>query len=85
MSLTDLVLVSAGEESSLAGVILSLQHGLHHVPSRVADRFLVLRPGVRLAPQRWEGQVQDIGPSETSWPHIISIGESSPQRPLSQH
>ena len=44
---------------------------------RVADRVLVLRPGVRLEPLRWEIQVQDSGPPETSRPHVVSIGESS--------
>ena len=42
--------------------------------SLVADRVLVLQSGVRPEPLRWESQVQDIGPPETSWPHIISIG-----------
>ena len=28
---------------------------------------------------RWESQLQDTGPSETSRPHIISTGESSPR------
>ena len=30
--------------------------------SRVVDRVLVLRPGVRPVPLRWENRVQDIGP-----------------------
>ena len=47
--------------------------------SHVADRVLVLRPGVRPEPLRWESRVQDSGPPETSWPHIISVGESSPR------
>ena len=47
--------------------------------SHVADKVLVLQPGVRPVPLRWESQVKDTGPSETSWPHIISIGESSPR------
>ena len=45
----------------------------------MADRVLVLQPGVRPEPLRWESQVQDIGPTETAWPHVISIGESSPR------
>ena len=45
--------------------------------SRVADRVLVLWHGVRPEPLRWESRVQDTGPPETSWPHVISIGESS--------
>ena len=48
-----------------------------HVPDCVADQVLVLRLGVRPEPLRWESRVQDIGPPETSRPHIISIGESS--------
>ena len=51
---------------------------LPFVLSRVADRFLVLWPGVKPEPVRRESQVQDIGPPETSWPHVISNRESSP-------
>ena len=47
--------------------------------SCVVDRVLVLRPGVRPVPLRWEGRVQDIDPPETSQLHIISKGESSPR------
>ena len=47
--------------------------------SLVAGRVLVLQPGVRPEPQRWESRVQDIGPPETSPPNIISIGDSSPR------
>ena len=47
--------------------------------SRVADRVLVLWPGVRPEPPRWESWVEDIGPPETSWPHVISIGHSAPR------
>ena len=45
----------------------------------VADRVLVLRPGVRPVPLRWESQVQDIVPPETSRLHVISKGESAPR------
>ena len=45
----------------------------------VADRVLVLRPGVRPVPLRWESRVQDRGPPETSQLHIISNGKSSPR------
>ena len=45
--------------------------------SHVADRVLVLWPGVRPEPLRWESRVQDTGPPETSWLHVTSIGESS--------
>ena len=46
---------------------------------RVADRVLVLRLGVRPEPLRWESRGQDIGPTETSRPHVISNSESSPR------
>ena len=49
--------------------------------SCVADRVLVLWLGVRLEPLRWESRVQDIGPPETSQPHVISIGKSSLRDP----
>ena len=49
--------------------------------SCVADRVLVLRPGVRRVPLRWESRVQDIGPPDTSQLHVISNGESSPRDP----
>ena len=47
--------------------------------SRVADRVLVLGPGVRPKPLRWERRVQDIDPPKTSQPNVISNGESSPR------
>ena len=47
--------------------------------SRVADRVLVLWPGVRPVPLRWESWVQDIGPPETSQLHVISKSKSSPR------
>ena len=46
---------------------------------RVAGRVLVLWPGVRPEPLRWESRVQDTGPPETSRPQLISIGKSSPR------
>ena len=49
--------------------------------SHVADRVLVLWPGVRPAPPRWESRVQVTGPPETSWSHVISNGESSLRDP----
>ena len=47
--------------------------------SHVADRVLVLQPGVRPVLLRRESRVQDIGPPETSRLHIISNSESSPR------
>ena len=47
--------------------------------SQLADRVLVLLLGVRPEPLRWESRVQDICPPETSQPHIISNGKSSPR------
>ena len=34
---------------------------------------------VRPEPLRWESRAQDIGPPETSQPHVISNGERSPR------
>ena len=51
--------------------------------SYVADRVLVLRLVVRPEPLRWESQVPDIGPPETSWLHIISNDERSPKTSIS--
>ena len=45
----------------------------------VADRVLLLPLGGRPEPLRWENWVQDTGPPETSWPHVISIGKRSPR------
>ena len=39
----------------------------------------MLWPGVRSELLRWESRVQDIGLPQTSQPHIISNGESSPR------
>ena len=47
--------------------------------SHMAGRVLVLWQGVGPEPLRWEGRVQDIGPQEISWPHVISIGDRSPK------
>ena len=40
------------------------------------DRFSVLQPGVRAVPLRWESQLQDTGPQETSQLHVISNGKN---------
>ena len=47
--------------------------------NRVADRVLVLQPGVRPVSLRWESQFQDIGSPETSRLHTVSNGKSSPR------
>ena len=50
---------------------------------RVDDRILVLQPGVRAVPLRWESQVEDVGPQETSQLHVISNGENLPEISIS--
>ena len=52
---------------------------LPFILSRVDGRLLVLQLGVRAGPQRWESQVQDTGPQETSQLHIITYGENLPE------
>ena len=69
---------SAGGPPTLAdhhGAPRRVPCAIHHV----ADRVLVLRPGVRPEPLRCESRVQDTGPPETSQIHVISNGESSPR------
>ena len=56
---------------------------LPFILSHVEDRLLVLQPGVRAVPLRWESQVQDTGPQETSQLHAISNGENLPEISIS--
>ena len=56
-----------------------LRSCVNNLESRVADRVLVLQPGVRPEPLKWESRIQDIGPPETSWPQVTSISEGSPR------
>ena len=56
---------------------------LPFILSRVDDRLLVLQPGARAVPLRWERQVHDTGPQETSQLHVISNGENLPEIPIS--
>ena len=49
----------------------------------VDDRILVLWPGVRPVPLRWESRVQDIGPPEKSQLYIISNGKNHPEISIS--
>ena len=60
-------------------LFFSLSFFLPFLLSRVDDRVLVLWPGVRPVPLRWESRVQDTGPPETSRLHVILNGESSPR------
>ena len=59
--------------------ILFLTFFLFFLPfilSCVDERLLVLQLGIRAVPLRWESQVQDTGPQETSQLHIISNGKN---------
>ena len=51
--------------------------------SRVDERLLVLQPGIRAVPLRWESQLQDTGPQETSQLHIIPNDENLPEISIS--
>ena len=46
-------------------------------------KLLVLQLGIRAVPLRWESQLQDTGPQETSQLHIISNGENLPEISIS--
>ena len=64
---------------------LSFFFFLPFILRRVEDRLLVLQPGVRAVPLRWESQIQDTGPQETSQLHVIpnskNLGEISISMP----
>ena len=49
---------------------------LPSILSRVDESLLVLQPGIRAVPLRWESQLQDTGPQETSQLHVIPNGEN---------
>ena len=51
--------------------------------SRVDERLLVLQPGMRAVPLRWESQLQDTGPQETSQLHVIRNDENLPEISIS--
>ena len=54
---------------------------LHFILSLGEDRLLVLQPGIRAVPLRWESPVQDTGPQETSQLHVISTAKISQRSP----
>ena len=56
---------------------------LPFIPSRVDERLLVLQPGIRAVPLRWESQLQDTGPQETSQLHVIPKDENLPEISIS--
>ena len=65
-------------------ILLSFFHFfLPFILNLVEDRLMVLQPGIRGVPLRWESQVQDTGPQETSQLHVISNGENLPQISIS--
>ena len=70
----------------LFSIILSSSFFLSFLPfilSHVEDRLLVLQPGIRAVPLRWESQLQDTGPQETSQLHVISNSENLPEISIS--
>ena len=52
---------------------------LPFILSHVEDRLSVLQPAVSAVPLRWESQVQDTGPQETSRIHVISNDKNLPE------
>ena len=49
---------------------------LPFILSRVDERLFVPQPGIRAVPLRWESQLQDTGPQETSQLHVIPNGKN---------
>ena len=56
---------------------------LPFILSCVEDRLFVLQPGIRAVPLRWESQLQNTGPQETSQLHVIPNGENLPEISIS--
>ena len=56
---------------------------LPFILSHVDERLLVLQPGIRAVPLRWESQFQDTGPQETSQLHVIPHGKNVPEISIS--
>ena len=56
---------------------------LPFILSRVDERLLMLQPGIRAVPLRWESQVQDTHPQETSQLHVIPNNENVPEISIS--
>ena len=56
---------------------------LPFILSCVDERLLVLQPGIRAVPLRWESQLQDTRPQETSQLHVIPNGETLPEISIS--
>ena len=66
--------------------IFILSFFLYFLPfilSCVAERLLVLQPGVRAVLLRWESQLQYTGPQETSQLHVISNDKILPEISIS--
>ena len=60
----------------LSSFFLSFYFFLPFILSHVDERLLVLQPGIRAVPLRWESQLQDTGPQETSQLHVTPNGEN---------
>ena len=56
---------------------------LPFILSCVDERLLVLQPDIRAVPLRWESQLQDTGPQETSQLHVIPNDENLPEISIS--
>ena len=56
---------------------------LPFILSRADERLLVLQPGIRAVPLRWERQLQDTGTQETSHLHVIPNDDNLPEISIS--
>ena len=56
---------------------------LPFILSHVGERFLMLQTGIRAVPLRWESQLQDTGPQETSQLDVIPNDENLPEISIS--
>ena len=56
---------------------------LPFILSHEDERLLVLQPGIRAVTLRWESQLQDTGPQETSQLHVIPNSKNLPEISIS--
>ncbi|XP_057411223.1 box C/D snoRNA protein 1 isoform X1 [Balaenoptera acutorostrata] len=64
-------------------ILMKVENMQQNLVSRVDERLLVLQPGIRAVPLRWESQLQNTGPQETSQLHVIPNGKNLPEISIS--
>ena len=68
--------ISTSYSSAIFSLLCFFLFLLPFILSCVDDRLLVFQAGFKAVRLKWESQVQDTGPKETSLLHVISNGEN---------